>query len=131
MTTTVPRANWGTHGSPELCAYMRKISHSSRHSDRLNVSVVGTCISQEGTDCDSAMPAMAACLVWHVRAGKPNPAALPELRSGQMKVMKAIMALVIMLFLIQQAQKIMKDPGYVGRVVDMITDDTSAEIEGE
>lgn len=74
---------------------------------------------------------MAACLVRDVRAGKPDCAALPELRGEAMKVMKTIMAIVIMLFLIQQAQKIMKDPGYVGRVVDMITDDTSAEIEGE
>lgn len=49
-----------------------------------------------------------------------------------MKFLKIVIALVIMLFLVQQWQKINADPGYVDRVVDMITDGTSVEeLEGK
>ena len=45
-----------------------------------------------------------------------------------MKIIRVVLAFVIMIFLVQQTRKIMNDPGYIGRVVDMITDGTSAEI---
>lgn len=44
-----------------------------------------------------------------------------------MKFMKWLCMILIMLFLIQQVRKINDDPGYIGRVFDMITDGTSVD----
>jgi hypothetical protein len=46
-----------------------------------------------------------------------------------MKFMKIVVTLVVMIFLIQQVQKINADPGYLPRLIDTITDGTSAEVK--
>ena len=46
-----------------------------------------------------------------------------------MKFMKVLITLVIMILLVQQAQKINADPSYLPRLFDMITDGTSAEVK--
>lgn len=75
---------------------------------------------------------MEARLFRDVRAGEQDHAAVPELWAQAMKFMKWFCMILIMLFLIQQVKKINDDPGYVGRVFDMITDGTSVdELEGK
>ena len=46
-----------------------------------------------------------------------------------MKFMKIVVTLVVMIFLIQQVQKINADPSYLPGLLDMITSDTSAEVK--
>lgn len=78
------------------------------------------------------MPAVATRVVGDVRGGVANQATLPELWGKAVKVVKWFCMIMVMLFLIQQVRKINDDPGYVGRVVDMITDGTSVEeLEGK
>lgn len=75
---------------------------------------------------------MAAQVVRDVRGPEADHATLSDLRYHAMRAVKLLLMLGIMIFLVQQIQKISSDPGYIDRVFDMITDDTSIEdLEGK
>lgn len=46
-----------------------------------------------------------------------------------MRMTKVFVTVVVMILLIQQARKVHDDPGYLPRLLDMITSGTSAEVK--